>query len=271
VQIAALTVIRTRMITANTTSEATSNLYFMQLVALNTVLAIPFTLWYMQGNSQRSWYTYFLCCATFIASIATYATATAARMRWTYPVLANTNQPRCGNIDPSSPCATQFSQNTANINGLIQPFASAFMVWLLLDQCWHRFLRQYCHRRPAVNAKLAALEAWFDADKAPQRAMRAVWILIKLHALVWFCMFLTSQVESFVELLRIGSIQQGWTIGQIVGIMIWAQPIFKFVQLDFAAYLVYIVIYPLTGSQATSAMPSPIAFRAGSRSNPMLP
>lgn len=245
VQIAAITVMQTGSTAAATSTEAISNFEFMQLVAINTMLAIPLTLWYLQGNSERSWYTHLLSMVTFGTSLATYLMADLVRSRpWTYPLLQNNRFPKCGNIDPSSMCARNtiisFS-NEYSMALVILPMTATFMIWLFLGQCWHRFLAEYCQNKRNLHRCLGAIRSFFLGSKRRRKVWTVLWILVKLHALGWFYAFVVVQFSQLGLVAGSGSVKTaGWSIGQIVGVTIWVQPILEFFHLDISKYKLYL-------------------------------
>ena len=219
VNIAAMVVMRTGDSKATNITQAQNLLRFIELVATNGLLLIPFTFWYLRKNTERSWYNLLLTLTAFALSLATFRTALwRDRHADTMAVVPLNQDSQCGNSSPTALCTPEIYQSSPVSPGILSIWPIlVFVVYLVLDHLWV----YYQHLLPFVRSRRFSIFS------------RGFSTLMGVCLLLLFGAYIALQITAFKTFLAQGAIDQStWSIGQIVGVTIWAQPVLEFVQLD---------------------------------------
>ena len=227
---------RTGNVDATNYAQARVMLSFINLVACNNLVLVPFTFWYLRGNVERSWYNLLLTFSAFALALATSLTASLRSIRDDITaVVPSDRYSECGYSNPRVLCSPE------DIAGLffgpreLVAWPAILMAYLLAEHIWIEGLfgsiLKFGANKPAV---LQSKRMWLPLRlKQLQVIFRCCWMLASLAFIGVLITSIYVQSGAFSRNFRQNVIEKSaWSIGQIVGITIWAQPVLEFVQLE---------------------------------------
>ena len=218
--------------------------YFVQTVASNIILSVLFTFWYMRGNTERSWYNYLLTLSTLVLSAVTFYTA-LQRSKQPDAIISSisTHGPEvCGSSSPKILCVSWdgtpsgYTQIASQYIWPVPIYSLIFMMYFTIDHIGNypvglfdliskfqtgQYMIAWCER-------LSPTPVWARRLKGLGRRL---WIILSLTTLGIFFSVVSTQVSAFSAYPSAFIDTSNWSIGQIIGVTIWAHPVLGFVQL----------------------------------------
>lgn len=217
------------------------NYVFLPTVALNQIISITYTYWFLTRATRPSIYRFSLTFATFALACAGFATVTwysenieASR--------ADIRLSSCGRIDLGAQCAFQRTNLTIFVE-LSQLLSLALIPCglLMLHLTGEFLIPDY------ITETLTALRYCMPSRKGDVKPQWRAYRCVKDHRPQFrgpkrFCVLIFRTVYFMLFFLQAFILGQyfdkgvdtsNWSFGQIVAVAVWASPVLEFVQFEF--------------------------------------
>ncbi|MCJ1356997.1 MAG: hypothetical protein MMC33_006993 [Icmadophila ericetorum] len=226
IQIAAIIVWSKHSLTPTSLTQLYADQLLIQILAINGLVPVSCTILSLWVYGKRSWYLLLLSIVSFVISTTAYFVAAYH----SFYAIETTYTPysKCGNIDPTGLCGIAFVGVIADIGAGAYTFICVLGLMIVILTL-HKLSSSY----PSVSDPL---KKRFKSQSKVYQNLIAVWnsmigVYIIRYIIFFGAVMFSIQIYSFETLEALGLIDTtNWSFGQIVGIAVWAPPIFEYLK-----------------------------------------